>query len=69
MTVIRRLQGSSVQAKSADRTMCLGHSAAVDDLILMLRLEDFCCHDPRPVACRGGRARANATAHRIPMVG
>ena len=71
LTSISRVRRPRVQdkAESTDRAVSLSHSAAVDDLILMLCREYFGGHGPRPVASRGSRARADATAHCASMLG
>ena len=69
LTSISRVRRPRVQdkAESTDRAVSLSHSAAVDDLILMLCREYFGGH--RPMASRGSRARADATAHCASMLG
>ena len=71
LTSIRRVRRPCVQdePKSADSAVSLSDSAAVDDLILMLCLENFRGHSPGPMASRGSCARADATAGCTSMLG
>ena len=48
-------------SKDAHATGSLGNSAAVDNLILVLRLQYFRSHSSRPMACWGSSAGSDAT--------